>query len=141
MLAILEGDKTFKKLERAINILCVDLKRKLKPKEVIYLAMAAKKFWGNLEGFYEMSIMRTVLVSRFCKVCKLTTADLPASHLHWLAFGGNGNSPHLRGFRQSPFGLKTPHIEDCLTTKNYGSRLFKKLRKTKEFKCSICCYL
>lgn len=59
MLAILEGDKTFKKLERAINILCIDLKRKLKPKEVIYLAMAAKKFWGNLEGFYEMSIMRT----------------------------------------------------------------------------------
>lgn len=59
MLAILEGDKTFKKLERAINILCIDLKRKLKPKEVIYLAIAAKKFWGNLEGFYEMSIMRT----------------------------------------------------------------------------------
>ena len=59
MLAILEGDRTFKKLERAINILCVDLRRKLKPKEVIYLAMASKKFWGNLEGFYEMSIMRT----------------------------------------------------------------------------------
>ncbi|USS39846.1 DUF3226 domain-containing protein [Thermococcus aggregans] len=59
MLAILKGDRTFKKLERAINILCIDLKRKLKPKEVIYLAMAAKKFWGNLEGFYEMSIMRT----------------------------------------------------------------------------------
>jgi len=59
MLAILESDKTFKKLERAINILCIDLKRKLKPKEVIYLAMATKKFWGNLEGFYEMSIMRT----------------------------------------------------------------------------------
>lgn len=59
MLAILESDKTFKKLERAINILCIDLKRKLKPKEVIYLAIAAKKFWGNLEGFYEMSIMRT----------------------------------------------------------------------------------
>ncbi|KPU62796.1 hypothetical protein EP1X_07010 [Thermococcus sp. EP1] len=59
MLAILEEDQTFKKLERAINILCIDLKRKLKPKEVIYLTMAAKKFWGNLEGFYEMSIMRT----------------------------------------------------------------------------------
>ncbi|MBC7094249.1 DUF3226 domain-containing protein [Thermococcus sp.] len=59
MLAILEGDRTFKKLDRTINILCLDLKRKLKPKEVIYLAMAAKKFWGNLEGFYEMSIMRT----------------------------------------------------------------------------------
>ncbi|ALV63408.1 hypothetical protein ADU37_CDS17090 [Thermococcus sp. 2319x1] len=67
MLAILEGDKTFKKLERAINILYVDLKRKLKPKEVIYLAMAAKKFWGNLEGFYEMSIMRTPK----CKVEKV----------------------------------------------------------------------
>lgn len=59
MLAILEGDRTFKKLERAINILCIDLKRRLRPKEVIYLAMASKKFWGNLEGFYEMSIMRT----------------------------------------------------------------------------------
>jgi hypothetical protein len=59
MLAILSGSRAFKSLERAINILCVDLGRKLKPKEVIYLAMAAQKFWGNLEGFYEMMIMRT----------------------------------------------------------------------------------
>ncbi|WP_048151750.1 DUF3226 domain-containing protein [Palaeococcus ferrophilus] len=59
VLAILKGGRTFKSLERAINILCVDLGRKLKPKEVIYLAMAAQKFWGNLEGFYEMMIMRT----------------------------------------------------------------------------------
>ncbi|WP_461866794.1 DUF3226 domain-containing protein [Thermococcus sp.] len=59
MLAVLQADGTLEKIERAINILCIDLKRKLKPKEVIYLAMAAKKFWGNLEGFYEMMIMRT----------------------------------------------------------------------------------
>lgn len=59
MLAVLQADGTLGKLERTINILCIDLKRKLKPKEVIYLAMAAKKFWGNLEGFYEMTIMRT----------------------------------------------------------------------------------
>lgn len=59
MLAVLQADGTLEKIERAINILCIDLKRKLRPKEVIYLAMAAKKFWGNLEGFYEMMIMRT----------------------------------------------------------------------------------
>ncbi|WP_456395249.1 DUF3226 domain-containing protein, partial [Thermococcus sp.] len=59
MLAVLQADGTLEKIERAINILCIDLKRKLRPKEVIYLAMAAKKFWGNLEGFYEMTIMRT----------------------------------------------------------------------------------
>ncbi len=59
MLAVLQADGTLEKLERAINILCIDLRRKLKPKEVIYLAMAAKKFWGNLEGFYEMMVMRT----------------------------------------------------------------------------------
>jgi len=51
MLAILEGDRTFKRLERAINILCIDLKRKLKPKEVIYLAIAAKKFRETLKSF------------------------------------------------------------------------------------------
>ncbi|AIF69484.1 hypothetical protein PAP_05405 [Palaeococcus pacificus DY20341] len=59
MIELLSRERVIRKIERAINILCIDLKRKLKPKEVIYLAMAAKGFWGNLEGFYEMMIMRS----------------------------------------------------------------------------------
>jgi len=40
--------------------------------------------------------------------------NLPASHLHWLAFGGNGNSPHLQASQTNipradnvPIGFKT----------------------------------
>jgi len=36
MLNLLEKQGVLKRIERAINILCIDLKRKLKPKEVIY---------------------------------------------------------------------------------------------------------
>ncbi|AHF81010.1 DUF3226 domain-containing protein [Thermococcus paralvinellae] len=59
MLKLLEKQGVLRKIERAINILRIDLKRKLKPKEVIYLALASYGFWGNLEGFYEMFVMRS----------------------------------------------------------------------------------
>lgn len=59
MLEVLNEEMVLRKVDRAINILYVDLRRKLKPKEVIYLTMAAKRFWGNLEGFYEMMLMRS----------------------------------------------------------------------------------
>lgn len=59
MLEVLNEERVLRRIDRAINILYVDLRRKLKPKEVIYLTMAAKRFWGNLEGFYEMMLMRS----------------------------------------------------------------------------------
>ena len=33
--------------------------QKLKPKEVMYLALSAYGHWGNLEGFYELFVMRS----------------------------------------------------------------------------------
>ncbi len=33
--------------------------KKLKPKEVMYLALATYGYWGNLEGFYELFVMRS----------------------------------------------------------------------------------
>ncbi|HDD31580.1 MAG TPA: hypothetical protein ENF72_03015 [Thermococcus litoralis] len=50
MLAVLEGDRTFKRLGRVINILCIDLKRKLEPKEVVYLGYGSQKFWETLKA-------------------------------------------------------------------------------------------
>ncbi len=38
----------------------------------------------------------------------IVAGNLPLSRLHRVAFGGNGNSPHLQDFQQSPFGLRTP---------------------------------
>jgi len=54
------------------------------------------------------------------KFVNVVTANLPASD-HWVAFGGNGDSPHLSVF-QSPFRLKTPHIKDYHTINNKYSK-------------------
>ncbi len=72
------------------------------------------------------------------KTCETIVADnLPSSLLHWRAFGGNGNSPHLQDFQQSPFGLKTPHIGDYHITIRFTTKLYKNYEKQKSANVSL----
>ncbi len=59
MLHLLEAEGLFEKIKPAVRTLAETLGRKLRPKEVIYLALSAYGYWGNLEGFYELFVMRS----------------------------------------------------------------------------------
>ena len=82
MLHLIEREGLLGRIRPALEVLNGNLGRKLTPKEVMYLALAAYGHWGNLEGFYELFVMR----SRFRNLKSvLREADLMEG-LRYLAF-------------------------------------------------------
>ena len=59
MLHLIEREGLLDRIKPGIRALNESLGRKLKPKEVMYLALSAYGHWGNLEGFYELFVMRS----------------------------------------------------------------------------------
>ncbi|WP_099209947.1 DUF3226 domain-containing protein [Thermococcus henrietii] len=59
MLHLIEREGLLDRVRPGIKALNESLGRKLKPKEVMYLALSAYGHWGNLEGFYELFVMRS----------------------------------------------------------------------------------
>lgn len=59
MLHLIAREGLLEKIRPGLRALNESLGRKLKPKEVMYLALAAYGHWGNLEGFYELFVMRS----------------------------------------------------------------------------------
>ncbi|MEB3797622.1 MAG: hypothetical protein G5Z42_02220 [Caldisphaeraceae archaeon] len=46
--------------------------------------------WGSREPFWLSATFETFEI--------IVAGNLPPSRLHWVAFGGNGNSPHLQSY-------------------------------------------
>ena len=59
MLHLIAREGLLDKIRPGLEALQKSLGRKLKPKEVMYLALSAYGHWGNLEGFYELFVMRS----------------------------------------------------------------------------------
>ncbi len=59
MLHLIEREGLLERMRPGLRALNESLGRKLKPKEVMYLALSAYGHWGNLEGFYERFVMRS----------------------------------------------------------------------------------
>ncbi|WP_297465923.1 DUF3226 domain-containing protein [Thermococcus sp.] len=59
MLHLIARGGLLDKIKPGLKALNESLGRKLKPKEVMYLALSAYGHWGNLEGFYELFVMRS----------------------------------------------------------------------------------
>ena len=59
MLHLIEREGLLEKVRPGLRAFNKSLGRKLKPKEVMYLALSAYGHWGNLEGFYELFVMRS----------------------------------------------------------------------------------
>ena len=59
MLHLIAREGLLEKIRPGLEALEESLGRKLKPKEVMYLALSAYGHWGNLEGFYELFVMRS----------------------------------------------------------------------------------
>ncbi|AEK72951.1 hypothetical protein GQS_05250 [Thermococcus sp. 4557] len=59
MLHLIEREGLLERIKPGLRALNESLGRKLKPKEVMYLALSAYGHWGNLEGFYELFVMRS----------------------------------------------------------------------------------
>ncbi|ASJ08510.1 hypothetical protein A3L11_04390 [Thermococcus siculi] len=59
MLHLIAREGLLEKIKPGLKALNESLGRKLKPKEVMYLALSAYGHWGNLEGFYELFVMRS----------------------------------------------------------------------------------
>ncbi|ASJ03946.1 DUF3226 domain-containing protein [Thermococcus barossii] len=59
MLHMIAREGLLERIKPALRALNESLGRRLKPKEVMYLALSAYGHWGNLEGFYELFIMRS----------------------------------------------------------------------------------
>ena len=59
MLHLIAREGLLEKIKPGLRALNESLGRKLKPKEVMYLALSAYGHWGNLEGFYELFVMRS----------------------------------------------------------------------------------
>ncbi len=59
MLHLIEREGLLDRIRPALGVLNGSLGRKLTPKEVMYLALSAYGHWGNLEGFYELFVMRS----------------------------------------------------------------------------------
>ncbi|ASJ06500.1 DUF3226 domain-containing protein [Thermococcus pacificus] len=59
MLHLIAREGLLDKVKPGLRALNESLGRKLKPKEVMYLALSAYGHWGNLEGFYELFVMRS----------------------------------------------------------------------------------
>ncbi|WP_456366296.1 DUF3226 domain-containing protein [Thermococcus sp.] len=59
MLHLIAEEGLLDRIRPALKALDSSLGRKLKPKEVMYLALSAYGHWGNLEGFYELFVMRS----------------------------------------------------------------------------------
>ncbi|NJE05859.1 DUF3226 domain-containing protein [Thermococcus sp. M36] len=59
MLHLIAREGLLGKIKPGLKALNESLGRKLKPKEVMYLALSAYGHWGNLEGFYELFVMRS----------------------------------------------------------------------------------
>ncbi|ASJ02760.1 hypothetical protein A3L09_05585 [Thermococcus profundus] len=59
MLHLIEREGLLGRIKPALSVLNESLGRKLTPKEVMYLALSAYGHWGNLEGFYELFVMRS----------------------------------------------------------------------------------
>ena len=80
MLHLISREGLLERIKPGLRALNESLGRKLKPKEVMYLALSAYGHWGNLEGFYELFVMR----SRFRNLkAVLREAELmePLQHL------------------------------------------------------------
>ncbi|ASJ00895.1 DUF3226 domain-containing protein [Thermococcus gorgonarius] len=59
MLHLLAKEGLLERIRPGLKALNENLGRKLKPKDVMYLALSAYGHWGNLEGFYELFVMRS----------------------------------------------------------------------------------
>ncbi|WP_457741446.1 DUF3226 domain-containing protein [Thermococcus sp.] len=59
MLHLIAKEGLLERIKPGLKALNESLGRKLKPKEVMYLALSAYGHWGNLEGFYELFVMRS----------------------------------------------------------------------------------
>lgn len=59
MLHLISREGLLEKIKPGLRALNESLGRKLRPKEVMYLALSAYGHWGNLEGFYELFVMRS----------------------------------------------------------------------------------
>ncbi|KUH33291.1 hypothetical protein APY94_06460 [Thermococcus celericrescens] len=59
MLHLIAREGLLDNIKPGLKTLNKSLGRKLKPKEVMYLALSAYGHWGNLEGFYELFVMRS----------------------------------------------------------------------------------
>ncbi|WP_258083132.1 DUF3226 domain-containing protein [Thermococcus thermotolerans] len=59
MLHLIAREGLLERIKPGLRALNESLGRKLKPKEVMYLALSAYGHWGNLEGFYELFVMRS----------------------------------------------------------------------------------
>ncbi|MDV3103556.1 DUF3226 domain-containing protein [Thermococcus waiotapuensis] len=59
MLHLLAKEGLLERVRPGLRALNENLGRKLKPKDVMYLALSAYGHWGNLEGFYELFVMRS----------------------------------------------------------------------------------
>ncbi len=59
MLHLIAREGLLEKIKPGLKALNGSLGRKLKPKEVMYLALSAYGYWGNLEGFYELFVMHS----------------------------------------------------------------------------------
>jgi len=59
MLHLIAREGLLKRIKPGLRALNESLGRKLKPKEVMYLVLSAYGHWGNLEGFYELFVMRS----------------------------------------------------------------------------------
>ncbi|WP_297090549.1 DUF3226 domain-containing protein [Thermococcus sp.] len=59
MLHLIAREGLLERIKPGLRALNGSLGRKLKPKEVMYLALSAYGHWGNLEGFYELFVMRS----------------------------------------------------------------------------------
>ncbi|ASA76867.1 DUF3226 domain-containing protein [Thermococcus sp. 5-4] len=59
MLHLIAREGLLERIKPGLKALNESLGRKLKPKEVMYLALSAYGHWGNLEGFYELFVIRS----------------------------------------------------------------------------------
>ncbi|ANF22760.1 DUF3226 domain-containing protein [Thermococcus piezophilus] len=59
MLHLIAREGLLERIRPALRTLNESLGRTLKPKEIMYLALSAYGHWGNLEGFYELFVMRS----------------------------------------------------------------------------------
>ncbi|NJE03703.1 DUF3226 domain-containing protein [Thermococcus sp. MV11] len=59
MLHLIAREGLLERIRPGLEALNGSLGRRLKPKEVMYLALSAYGHWGNLEGFYELFVMRS----------------------------------------------------------------------------------
>ncbi len=59
MLHMIEREGLLDRIRPALEALYRSTGKKLKPKETMYLALAVYGHWGNLEGFYELFVMRS----------------------------------------------------------------------------------